>query len=354
MANRSKKFVDKNKNKKQKSLFNNTSSANAILRLNQAPLMLDKMICLTDSIYLLERMTRYYERKTSHVEILDNESSPMKTNKYSKLQAGPVDTSSSPQQQAKDEFALYQRYNDVAYLPEMKALKVLGSIDDVGDPKEPVYEIGPVKSRGKNLDKRQKNHADYMDEKGGYDIVSYLNDFSDRFPALSHVGIGQLCPHISTEVDCESLFSTAGFMSHPRRANTNIRTYERLVKGKHCLQRIYCHVPSVYRMYMKRHKEGDWDEKDNREDDRFLELEKEIWKEMYPHHSEQLDEEYESDEDGEESEDEVEEKEADAEESSSDSEDGKKYCDSDSSGSSGSSRSEVVVVRSSKKRGKRG
>lgn len=138
--------------------------------------MIDAGLCMQDQfsngeVDLLERMTRYYERKTSHVEILDNDGSPVKTNKYSKLQAGPVDTSSSPQQQAKDQFALYQRYNDVAYLPEMKALKVLGSIDDVGDPKEPVYEIGPVKSRGKNLDKRQKNHADYMDEKGGYDMI---------------------------------------------------------------------------------------------------------------------------------------------------------------------------------------
>ena len=76
----------------------------------------------------------------------------------------------------------------------------------------------------------QKNHADYMGEKGRYDIVSYLNDFSDRFPALSHVGIGQLCPHVSTgEVDCESLFSTAA----------GYHTYESLVKEKHCLQRIY-------------------------------------------------------------------------------------------------------------------
>ena len=69
---------------------------------------------------------------------------------------------------------------------------------------------------------------------------------------------------------------------------------------------------------------------------------------MYPHHSEQLDQEYESDVDGEESEDEGEEKEAVAKDRISDSGDGKKYCDSDSSGSS----SEVVVVQSGKKRGK--
>jgi len=139
-----------------------------------------------------------------------------------------------------------------------------------------------------------------MDEKGGYDIVRYLNDFSDRFPALSHVGIGQICPHITTKVDCESLFSTAGFMSHPRRGRTGIRTYERLVMGKHSLQRIYCHIPSVYRLYMERHNKGDWDETENREDERFLEVEREIWEEMHPN----LELDDESDEEAEEEEEE--------------------------------------------------
>ena len=202
---------------------------------------------------------------------------------------------SSPQQQANAEFELFQKYNDVAYLPEMRPITVLGAIDDVGDPREPVYEIGPVIKPGKNLNNHSNTHADYVYEKGGYDIVRYLTDFADRFPSLYHVGIDQLCPHISTEVDCDSLFSQAGFMSHPRRAHTNIRTYERLVIGKHRLQRIYCHVPAVFRLYMERHKSDDWEEKDNHEDDRFLEIEKEIWKEMFPHHSKELKRELEED-----------------------------------------------------------
>ena len=55
---------------------------------------------------------------------------------------------------------------------------------------------------------------------------------------------------------------------------------------------------------MERHKNGDWDEKDNSEDDRFLQVEKEIWKEMYPHRSKELDEESGSDDEVEESEEE--------------------------------------------------
>ncbi len=46
---------------------------------------------------------------------------------------------------------------------------------------------------------------------------------------------------------------------------------------------------------MERHKSDNWEEKDNREADRFLEIEKEIWKEMFPHHSKELVSELEED-----------------------------------------------------------
>ena len=139
-----------------------------------------------------------------------------------------------------------------------------------------------------------------------------MNDFSDRFPDLGHVGIGQLlCPHITTEVDRESLSSTAGLMSHPRRAQRedSHNTYLRKTsQGKKLfLQRTYCHLPYVYRLYMERHNKGDWDETKNQDDERFLEVEKEIWKEMYPHCSIELDEESESDEEAEEEEEQEEE-----------------------------------------------
>ena len=39
------------KKKKQATLFDNSNSTNAILRLNQPSLMIEKLICLTDDIY---------------------------------------------------------------------------------------------------------------------------------------------------------------------------------------------------------------------------------------------------------------------------------------------------------------
>ena len=268
--------------------------------------MIDAGLC-TDKQFevgkeeLLARMTRYYESKSPAADVAAPSDSPVRTNKYSMLQSVSVDYT-SPQQQAKTEFEQFQRYNDVAYLPVMEPMKILGWIDENGDPKEPVYEIGPVVMKGKNLDHKGRNHADYVDKTGDYDIVRYLTDFADRYPALNHVAIGQLCPHVTTEVDCESLFSQSGFLSHPRRTKTEIRTYERLVTGKHRLQRIYCHVPDVVRLYMERHSKNEWDEKDNRDDIAFLEIEKEIWKEQFPHRANHLDDEDGSEEEGEEEE----------------------------------------------------
>ena len=103
-----------------------------------------------------------------------------------------------------------------------------------------------------------------------------------HFPAIYHVGVGQLCPHISTEVDCESLFSQAGYLADPRRARTDCRFYERLVITKHRLHRIYCHKPSVKDLFIKRWKSGNWKENIDRDDTQFLELEREIFQNDFP------------------------------------------------------------------------
>ena len=192
----------------------------------------------------------------------------------------------------------------------MSPLKVLGDLDINNQLQEPVYAMGPVKVKGENLPGKGKhNHADYVDRKGYYDIVKYLTHHNDIFPALYLVGVGQLCPHISTEVDCESLFSEAGFLSSPRRANTSIRMYERLVVGKHRLFRIHCSLPKVHELFIERWRKDDWNENDDRDDREFLSVERKIYKEMYPHGTRMLEEEEAEEETEEEEELEAEEKE---------------------------------------------
>ena len=59
-------------------------------------------------------------------------------------------------------FDTFDRWNDGKYFPQMKPLKVLVSIYDEGQLKEPVYAIGPVIHSGDN-DMHGKNHANYVD-----------------------------------------------------------------------------------------------------------------------------------------------------------------------------------------------
>ena len=69
-----------------------------------------------------------------------------------------------------------------------------------------MYAMGEVISPGINLPNK-KRHAQYIDKPGHYNIVSYLFDHQKIFFGIFHIGVGQICPHLSIEVDCESLFS---------------------------------------------------------------------------------------------------------------------------------------------------
>ena len=93
---------------------------------------------------------------------------------------------------------------------------------------------------------------------------------------------GRLGPWFPTEVGCETLFSNAGHLNDPRRMMMRIRMYERLVIGKHRMERIYLSTEEILRRYMKRFRDNSWDEEEERDARDYLEQEKNIWKEAYP------------------------------------------------------------------------
>ena len=107
-----------------------------------------------------------------------------------------------------------------------------------------------------------KNHACYVDFQVFYNIVRYLKDFKEYFIALYHVGVGQLCIHITAEVDCESMFSQEGFIYDPMRAITGILVFKCLVVVKHFLNCINLYIPIFKVIFMKQWKEnlGGWGE----------------------------------------------------------------------------------------------
>ena len=259
--------------------------------------MIDAGLC-TESQYhageveLIDRMARVYESSETHHEV--QLLTPVKTNQwdiadYSHLCVSPAG------KKAKEEFELFCAYKSPQCLPDVEPKKVLGAIGDDGQYKEPILSLGPVLKRGKNLPSG-KNHADYVDGKGYYNIVQFLEDHEKYFPGLFQVGVGQLSPHITTEVDCECLFSQAGHLSDPTRASTKIRTFERLVIAKHRLQRIYCCPKKVLDLFMERFKSKNFDEGEDRDDLAFLQVEKQVYLDLFPHNKGIFGEEEEDDE----------------------------------------------------------
>ena len=118
----------------------------------------------------------------------------------------------------------------------MKAHQTLGVVDERGQPKEPVYELGPVLERGDDFyvcGDTRLNHADYIDKKGYFDILQFYEETKHLYPDLVYLCLGKLGHHSCQEADCETLFSMSGYKSDPRRLNAFIQTYKRLAIASH-------------------------------------------------------------------------------------------------------------------------
>lgn len=140
-----------------------------------------------------------------------------------------------------------------------------------------------MKKRGKDLPSG-RNIADYIDERGIFDLLLFFIDHKRQLESLSNVVIGQLAPHSTAEVDCESLFSEAGALALPSRSRTKVEMFERLIMGKHRLARVYCDKEKVKTEFLRRWKEKDWRNDDDRDDLDFWKQEKELFLKDLPQH----------------------------------------------------------------------
>ena len=167
----------------------------------------------------------------------------------------------------------------------MKAHRMLGVVDQCGQPKEPVYELGPVLERGDDFyvcGDTRLNHADYVDRKGNHDILQFYEATKHLYPGLAYLFLGKIGHHSCQEADCETLFSMSGYKSDPRRLNALIQTYERLVIASHRMHRFHIRDQVIIEEYLKRVRNDDWDDHESRDDEEFLKLEEEMWSTMYP------------------------------------------------------------------------
>ena len=246
------------------------------------PRMVEAGLCTKEQIRagkreLLDRLKDFYER-TSEACV---DSTPLlASNRWDEHNISR--DCESPEQLANKELEKYVSWNHSQYLPTMEATKLLGAIDADGNPREPVYAFGAVIERGSELPCEDFNHADYVDSTGYYNIVQYLINVRNHFPAIYSVGVGQLAAHSPTEVNCEGCFSLSGYLNHPSRSSTGIRLYEWIVIGHHRMKYIHVSRAAVHKLYMDRHSDKNWDEEEERDTNEFLEIEKSIFSQMFP------------------------------------------------------------------------
>ena len=84
--------------------------------------------------------------------------------------------------------------------------KITGTYDVNEQQQNSILSLGNVKAKGAYLPSG-KNHAYYISDNSDYDVILFLIDHKSVFPNLFKVVLGQLAPHITTEVDYKSLVS---------------------------------------------------------------------------------------------------------------------------------------------------
>eukprot|EP00804_Cyclotella_cryptica_P019955 CCRYP_007840-RA/>CCRYP_007840-RA protein AED:0.04 eAED:0.11 QI:0/0/0/0.66/1/1/3/0/292 len=174
---------------------------------------------------------------------------------------------------AQKEFETFEKYSKTRFLPVMEKTKTLGTYDDTGNPKkEPILWIGKVICKGADLPLEGIVLITLM-QKANMILPSTCRT-TKKF-SLGQAVTGTLAPHITTEVDCESLFSQAGHAAHPNHNRTVAETLEPLVMGKHRLLRIYCSQNKIKKEFLERWKKTAWSKKEDRDNVEFWEQQKE-------------------------------------------------------------------------------
>lgn len=233
---------------------------------------------------LLNRLTRHYELSSVNNAVFSMDNNLKVSNEWSDDDDNNEILVSQEATKAQEELAKFDQWRKSRFLPEMKKVKVLGAYDNVGHLRDkPILCIGPVIKEGENLPSG-RNRAQYIDKSGYYNIVQFFLDAEQDFPALSVVVVGQLAPHITTEVDCESLFSQAGHQLQPNRNRTITETFERLVMAKYRMSRMYCCKSKVMKEFIDRTTKKNWRDGDDGDDQEFWENQKNEYLQQNPSH----------------------------------------------------------------------
>ena len=143
-------------------------------------------------------------------------------------------------------------------------------------------QLGIVEQRGDDLTGHHPfvrcNLADFIDETGYFNLVKFLGHNKRVYPHLYKLACC-LSSLRTSEVGCEHFFSTAGYVSNPRRTSLKVKNYEWIAMLKRNLSQIYVDEDWVVERYMSQEKSKEWDQKETKEDELVVTLEQELYDE---------------------------------------------------------------------------
>ena len=220
---------------------------------------------------LIARLQVMRERELGHVTTVHSSGSEATADEDDSLDDPVVKSLSSERERALDEFRIYQNIVKAGkYAPR----SYIGNTLQVG-----TIMMGKVDVRGDDIKASPPfmtcNLADFIGDDGRFQLVSFLKFNVKTFPMLFKLAVC-LASIRTNEVGCERFFSTAGFVSCPRRTSLNVRNYECLAMLKANIKNVYVDEEWVVNKYLVMEKKKSWSDFDTDDDLRVLNLERDM------------------------------------------------------------------------------
>jgi hypothetical protein len=224
---------------------------------------------------LIARMQVMRERDSGEIIILDPSSDS--DDDSACLDDPVVKSLSSEREKANNEFRIYcnlcKMHRNRPKVYEAGAL-TLGPCDM----RHPIT-MGKVVTKGDDIRSNPPfvncNLANFILKDGRFDLLGFMDLQKNAFPILYKLTVC-LSSVRTNEVGCERFFSTAGYVSCPRRTSLNVRNYECLAALRSNMKQVYIDEQWVVDQYMAMEKSKSWKELDSRDDMRVLKLEREL------------------------------------------------------------------------------
>ena len=216
---------------------------------------------------LISRLQKMRERECGHVQVIQSGSSEEEN-----PMDDPVERSiSSERERAREE---YRTYCNIVKLVKYSPRSYVGSKLSLGS-----IHMGKVCERGDDINASPPfvrcNLSDHIGDDGRFDLVAFVKLNQRTFPTIFQLVVC-LSSIRTNEVGCERFFSTAGYVSCPRRTNLKVRNYECLATLKANIHNVFIDERWVVDQYLMMEKGKEWKELETDDDLRVLNLEQEM------------------------------------------------------------------------------